>query len=54
MPSTSKGQQNFFKLVNAVQQGGLKPSEVTAPVKIAAKNISEKAVKEFLVLKEKK
>lgn len=54
MPSTSKSQQNFFKLVNAYQQGGLKPSEVTAPVKQAAKSMSQQSVADFLKLKKEK
>ena len=54
MPSTSKNQQNFFRLVNAVKKGGLKPSEVSQPVKEAAKSMSQSSVEDFLKLKKGK
>ena len=54
MPSTSKQQQSFFKLVHAVQQGGLKPSQVTAPVREAAKSMTQSSVQDFLKMKKGK
>jgi len=51
MPSTSKAQQNFFRMVMAQKHGHVKnPSE---KLKKAASSMTEKQAREFMVLKSK-
>ena len=55
MPSVSKKQQNFFKLVRAVQNGDVKKKEVSQSVRDAANGMTKKQVSDFAdYLKKKK
>lgn len=55
MPSVSKKQQNFFKLVRAVQNGDVKKKEVGQSVRDAANGMTKKQVSDFAdYLKKKK
>ena len=47
MPSVSKKQQNFFKLVRAVQNGDVKKKEVSKSVRDAANGMTKKQVSDF-------
>lgn len=47
MPSVSKKQQNFFKLVRAVQNGDVKKKEVSQSVRDAANGMTKKQVSDF-------
>ena len=47
MPSKSKKQQNFFRLVKAVKAGKVKKKDVDDSVKKAAKSMTKKQVSDF-------
>ncbi len=47
MPSKSKKQQNFFRLVKAVQNGDVKKKDVSKSVVDAAKGMTKKQVSDF-------
>lgn len=47
MPSVSKKQQNFFRLVKAVQSGDVKKGDVDQRVRDVAKEMTRKQVKDF-------
>lgn len=53
MPSVSKAQQRFMGQVHALQKGELKPSEVSAEVRKAAKTMKKKDAKDFASTKHK-
>jgi hypothetical protein len=47
MPSVSKKQQNFFRLVKAVKDGKVKKKDVDKSVRKAAKSMTKKQVSDF-------
>jgi len=48
MPAVSKAQENFFRLVNAVQKGALKRKQVGADVWKAAQTMKQSSVQDFM------
>lgn len=55
MPSTTKKQQAFFKLVYAVRKGEIERSEVSDEVlKVVDSDMSDKKIKEYTILIEEK
>ena len=48
MPALSQRQQNFMRLVNAVQKGALKRKQVRADVWKAAQTMKQSSVQDFM------
>jgi len=53
MPSKSKKQQKFMGMVYALKKGEIKPSQVSAQVREAAKSMTTKQAEEFAATRTK-
>ena len=52
MPAKSEKQARLFKLVRALQKGGIKPKEVSPQIRKMASTIKPSSVKHFTKVKE--